>query len=250
MRASQDQALARAAADSAEELARRDHELAKLRGALSLARRQLDENKAAEINSEPPPAAAAPAGGPPAPLITETEITAFLQRPVAEQGGALGQLRRELMGLDKRQETEFTRDKELASAIRPRLEALESNPAEFAAFQTEFVRTAIQLEDEPKLARIRQIVQDTYAQAVTDKLDAPSRPTDDVEAWARQRDALDRQATRAVQQLLGEEERERFDRTFLGIMGIDLGLNDGQWHRFVMPGGGIVFPSEQAGVEP
>ena len=55
------------------------------------------------------------------------------------------------------------------------------------------MKTAIQLEDEVKLAKIRQIVEDTYKKAVADKLDAPSRPSEDVDNWALQRDALDRQ---------------------------------------------------------
>jgi len=48
--------------------------------------------------------------------------------------------------------------------------------------------------------------------------------------------------TRLVQALLSPEERQRFDRGFLGVMGIDVGLgnNDGARHRFVTAGGAVV----------
>ena len=81
-------------------------------------------------------------------------------------------------------------------------------------------------------------------QAVAAQLDAGSRPDEEIEAWAQRRDALDRPATRAVQQLLTPGERESFDQLFLGVMGIDLGLGDGAWHRFVRDDGAVVFPSE------
>jgi hypothetical protein len=116
-----------------------------------------------------------------------------------------------------------------------------------ADFQSSFIKAAIDLQDDNKVAQIRQIVEQTYQQAVADKLDAKSRPQEGVDAWALRRDGLDRQATHAVEQLLTSEEKARFDRAFLGVMGIDLGLNDGAWHRFVMPNGGVIFPSEGQG---
>ena len=220
-------------------------ELARLRGALAQARQELEaQRKAASALSGSPsePQSATPEE----PVVTEAEIAAFLQRPTGEQAVVLAQLRRQMMGLENRKDGEFARTRALAEGVRPKLEELESDPKAFAEFQSSFIESAIGLQDSAKLARIRQIVQDTYHEAVSEKLDASSRPEEEVEVerWALRRDALDRRATHAVQQLLTSEERGRFDRTFLGIMGIDLGLNDGAWHRFVTPDGGVTFPSQ------
>ena len=215
--------------------------MARLRNALRDARQQLSKASAPQqpvLNDKP-----APQTQP----ISETEIAAFLQRSRVDQAEELGHLRRQMMGQEKRSDAEFSRNRALAEAIRPTLEELESQPEQFADFQASFVKTVLDLQDDARVAQIRQIIEQTYQQAVSDKLDAKSRPPDGVDAWALRRDALDRQATQAVEQLLSSDERDRFGHAFLGIMGIDLGINDGAWHRFVMPNGGIVFPSEPGG---
>ena len=242
LRASQVQPPAPSRSDEAERLARQEQELAKLRGALAQARRQLAEVQRAGLAAPEAPEPAAPEIA-----VTAAEVTAFLERPKVEQGKVLGHLRRQMMGLEKSEGEDLQRSIGLANAIRPTLEELESHPDQMADFQASFVQAAIGLEDEDRVAQIRRIVADTYQKAVEEKLDANSRPQEGVDAWALRRDALDRPATRAVEQLLTSQERARFGRAFLGIMGIDLGLRDGSWHRFVMPGGGVVFPSEQEG---
>jgi hypothetical protein len=183
--------------------------------------------------------------------VTEVEVLAFLQRPASEQGRLLGTLRRGRMTgkIEPRDETtpdnETIPNKALAAMVREKLEDLESNPAAFAEFQTSFIKEAIGLDDEKKTSQIREILKRTYEQAVANGLDAAMRPEQDVESWALRRDALDRPATRQVEALLTDEERARFGRAFLGIMGIDLGLGDGARHRFVTVDGGVIFPSEQ-----
>jgi hypothetical protein len=47
-----------------------------------------------------------------------------------------------------------------------------------------------------------------------------------------------------VQAILTAEERGRFDQSFIGVLGIDLGLGDGTWFRFRGPNDSVVFPSE------
>jgi hypothetical protein len=125
------------------------------------------------------------------------------------------------------------------------LDQLESRPADIADFQTSFIQTAVGVQDNSKMDQIHAVIQTAYEQAIAAHLDAPSRPRDGVEDWATRRDALDRQATRTVQQLLTPDERERFDHLFLGVMGIDLGIGDGTRHRFVRGDGAVVFPSQQ-----
>jgi RNA polymerase sigma factor (sigma-70 family) len=236
---------------NSDRLLKQEQELAKLRSALHQARQQLELARRGDAPSaEPQQNPKDKESDPPAPAVTEADIAAFLQRPKVEQGDVLGHLRRQMMGQEKRSDGQFDRNRALADAIRPRLEELESHPEQFAEFQSSFVKASIGLQDDEKIAQIQQIVQQTYQQAVAEKLDANSRPQEGVDAWALRRDALDRQATQAVQQLLTTEERGRFDGAFLGIMGIDLGLTDGGWHRFRAPDGTIVFPSQAQGAKP
>jgi RNA polymerase sigma factor (sigma-70 family) len=231
-------------------LKQREAELIRLRGELTRARKQLamwsSRDRAAEQQNQVDQAAVPQAG------VNEAEIALFLQKPQNEQGELLGELRRQILSPEKARDNEFVHNHALAEAIRPKLEELESQPDKFAQFQSAFLKAAIGIDDESKLTRIRKIMEETYEKAVAEQLDSKSRPVqaEQVQAWALRRDALDRTATHAVQELLSADERSRFDRAFLGVMGIDLGLNDGAWHRFVQSDGSIVFPSESQEPKP
>jgi hypothetical protein len=180
-----------------------------------------------------------------APMPTEADAERFLLLSPAEQGRMLGAVRG-----DPRAGTvpPVYRTKGFARLVRERLEALEDDARAFADFQSAFIKAAIGVADEGKLARVREIIGGVCEQALTHGLHASSRPAqaDEVQVWALRRDALDRPATRQVQGLLTTEERIRFGNLFLGVMGIDLGRGDGARHRFVLPEGGVVFPSELA----
>jgi hypothetical protein len=170
--------------------------------------------------------------------VTEQEVMDFLQRPIAEQAKLLAAMR-----IQTGREGD-AHSRELAEKVRPKLEDLERHPADFAEFQSSFIEAAAKIEDPTKLSQIRAIIQTTYEQAIAAGLDAPSRPQEGAETWAAQRDALDRRSTRILQQLLTKAERDRFDRLFIGVMGIDLGIGDGKWHRFSDDAGTVYFPSE------
>lgn len=178
------------------------------------------------------------------PSVTEEELFDFLQKSPSEQGRLLGTLRRYTTNpSSKRPEI----NPDLAPLVREKLEDLENNPAAFAKFQSSFIEIVADLDDPKKVAAIEELLERTYEEAIRTGLHAASRPKQNVEAWALRRDALDRRATREVEKLLTPEERQRFGRAFLGLMGIDLGLGlaDGARHRFVTPEGGVVFPSER-----
>jgi len=176
------------------------------------------------------------------PTVSQAEVAAFLQRSPSEQGQLLGSLRGQALAgqINARTDTNAI----LAGMVREKLEDLEKNPAAFADFQSSFIRSATGLEDETKLSQIRDIIEKTYQQAVADGLDSSRRPPQGAEEWALRRDALDRQATKQVEDLLTPEEKARFSRAFLGVMGIDLGIGDGARHRFTTPGGAVIFPSK------
>jgi hypothetical protein len=102
------------------------------------------------------------------------------------------------------------------------LDKLESSPQDFAAFQSSMIQTVAGVTDPEKVERIRQGIQKVYENAVRRGLTIENRPADDP-AWVEQRHQLDRRGTAAVQRILDDNERAAFDRSFLGIMGADLG---------------------------
>jgi hypothetical protein len=185
-----------------------------------------------------------PSGDGGATIPTEADAEMFLRLPPVEQGRILGAVRGNPSASTV---PPVYRTKAFARLVRERLEALEGEPRAFADFQSRFIQAAIGLENDGTLASIRLVIENVCEQAVTHGLHASARPEQagDLEAWALRRDALDRPATRQVQALLTPEERTRFGHLFLGVMGIDLGRGDGARHRFVLPEGGVVFPSER-----
>jgi chromosome segregation ATPase len=106
--------------------------------------------------------------------------------------------------------------------LKPQIEQLEKSPADFATFQSGMIQAVAGVNDPAKLEQIKTVIQKVYENANSRGLDITSRPADDA-AWKQQRFQLDRRATTAVQNLLSETERAAFDRSFLGVMGVDLG---------------------------
>ena len=102
-------------------------------------------------------------------------------------------------------------------------ETLERSPAGFADFQSAYIQAALAISDGTKVQQIRDLIQNTYEQAVAGGLDIPSKPANETEAWVLQRHQLDREATAKLKQLLTPEEQAVFDRAFLCVMGVDLG---------------------------
>jgi len=107
-------------------------------------------------------------------------------------------------------------------SLKPELEKLEKSPADFAAVQSALIQSAAGITDPAKTQQIERLIQNIYQNAVSRGLDVTSRPPGDA-SWVEQRHQLDRRGTQAIQGLLNESERAAFDRSFLGIMGVDLG---------------------------
>ena len=106
--------------------------------------------------------------------------------------------------------------------VKPELEKLESSPQEFAAFQSAMIQQVAGVTDPEKVEKIRQGIQKVYENAVNRGLTLQLRPENDP-AWIEQRHALDRRGTTMVQRVLDDNERAAFDRSFLGVMGVDVG---------------------------
>jgi hypothetical protein len=151
----------------------------------------------------------------------QTWVTQMLNAPPGQQGAAAGALRGKLLrGQDLTASELALRD---AFAQRDNMNILEKTPGEFADFQSAFIESAVGLTDADKTRQIRDIILRTYERAVATGLDIPSKPAAGAEDWVNQRHQLDRRSTSAVQKVLTPEERQAFDRAFIGVMGIDLG---------------------------
>jgi hypothetical protein len=79
------------------------------------------------------------------------------------------------------------------------MNALEKTPAEFAAFQSAFIESAVGLTDPEKTRQIHDLILRTYENAVSRGLDIPSKPAAGTDDWVNQRHQLDRRSTSAVQ---------------------------------------------------
>lgn len=106
--------------------------------------------------------------------------------------------------------------------LKPQLEKLETSPQDFAAFQTAMIQQVAGVTDPEKIEKISQMIQKVYENATRRGLTLQDRPSDDP-AWIEQRHQLDRRGTSSIQRILDETERAAFDKSFLGIMGVDLG---------------------------
>jgi hypothetical protein len=151
----------------------------------------------------------------------QTWVTQMLNAPAAQQGALAGALRGKMLkGGQELTASELA----LRDAMAQRgMNSLEKTPSEFADFQAAFIESAVGLADPEKTRQIRDIILRTYERAVANGLDIPSKPATGAEDWVNQRHQLDRRSTSAVQGLLTPEERQTFDRAFIGVMGVDLG---------------------------
>jgi RNA polymerase sigma factor (sigma-70 family) len=197
-------------------------ELLRLRGQVALLRKERDElsQKVASIATKTNTSrAGARAEG----QVDTPWVQQVLAGPPAVQGSIAGALR----GKGLRGEMHAITASEVAvrEALMERQlnNTLERSPADFADFQTAFIQAAVGINDPAKVEQIRQIIRQTYEQAVALGLDIPSKPVTDTEAWVQARWQLDHSNTKAVKDLLTPEERKLFGRGFIGIMGVDLG---------------------------
>jgi len=193
-------------------------ELLRLRGELAPLRRERDDllRRAASTNASNRTFAADNKAA------DTAWVKQILNGPPAQQGAAAGALRGKLLGYDTNNVTasEFA----LRDALLERqLNSLERSPAEFAEFQSAFIQSTLGISDAAKVEQVRQLIRQTYEQAVSQGLDIPSKPATDTESWVQRRHQLDRLATATMKQLLTPEEQQMFDRAFLGVMGVDLG---------------------------
>jgi hypothetical protein len=191
-------------------------ELLRLRGEVAQLRRERDDTSrrlAAQTNA----VKRAVAGGAP----DQTWVTQMLNAPATQQGALAGAVRGKMLkGGQELTASELA----LRDALAQRdMNSLEKTPSDFADFQSAFIESAVGLSDPEKTRQIRDIILRTYERAVATGLDIPSKPAAGTEDWVNQRHQLDRRSTSAVQKLLTPEERQAFDRAFIGVMGVDLG---------------------------
>ena len=194
-------------------------ELVRLRGEVTVLRREQDD-LLKQLAQRAAPAQTASSS--PAPVDTNW-MQQILEGTPKLQGTTAGALRGKLL------RRELTNVSPAELALRDQLlqrqlnQTLERSPADFAAFQAAFIESTLNMRDPARVQYIHDLIQRTYEQAVTDGLDIPSKPTTGADDWVERRFALDRAATKQLQEFLTPDERALFDRAFLGVMGVDLG---------------------------
>lgn len=195
-------------------------ELLRLRGQVAQLRREKDELARKGAAPQPLPTNPAPATPIPQADPKTAWVQEILSAPLAQQGATLGSIRAKLL----RGEALTPEEIALRDTMAQRqLNSLERSPNEFADFQTAYIQNLLGLSDAERSKQIHGIIHRTYEHAVANGLDVPSKPAQGADAWVDQRHNLDRRATSAVQGLLTPEERQVFDRAFIGVMGIDIG---------------------------
>jgi RNA polymerase sigma factor (sigma-70 family) len=204
--------------DQNEQLNRNSAELLRLRGEVTLLRREREEWQAKLAAAAKTNLTAAQRQD-----VDTNWVRAILDAQPKERGAAAGAMRGKFI---RREGTVTSSEVALGDALHKRQEGymMENSPAAFADFQTAFIQAVVGFSDPARARQIHDIIEKTYEQAMASGLVLPSKPQTDTEAWVQRRYQLDRQATAQVQQLFTDEERKWFDRAFLGVMGVDLGL--------------------------
>ena len=183
-------------------------EVHKLRGEISTLRKANEALQKApapqQAKATPKPAVETPNATIPASLDNYSDVAQFAAK-LRAKGGQLS-----------------PEELQWAQSMKPELDKLEASPENFAAFQASMIQATAGVTDPQKAEQIRTTIQRVYENAVKRGLNLQARPEDDA-AWVQQRHQLDRRGTTAIQNLLDENERAAFDRSFLGIMGVDLG---------------------------
>ena len=147
----------------------------------------------------------------------------ILSGPPEIQGTEGGNIRRKALSREQLSEGEQTL---LMNLVR-RAGDIEKSPEDFTAFQSSFVATLLNWQDDPRATRVKEIIQ-SAAIAAHDQQMNFNAPALNADSWPPEQKQLNRRATGAIQSLLTQEERATFDRAFLGIMGIDFGISVGE----------------------
>ena len=143
----------------------------------------------------------------------------ILSGPPEIQGTEGGNIRRKFLNNEQLSEGERT----LMMNLVRRTAEIEKSPEDFTAFQSSFVSTLLNWQDDPRATRVKEIIQ-SAATAAHDQQMNFNAPALKANSWPAEQRELNGRATSAIQSLLTQEERATFDRAFIGIMGIDFGI--------------------------
>jgi RNA polymerase sigma factor (sigma-70 family) len=193
-------------------------ELLRLRDEITTLRRENQQRAQAAPPARTAPVAASADSKPDFVQWAETILTG----PPEIQGTEGGNIRRKFLSHEQLTEGEQT---VMLNLVR-RAADIEKSPDDFTAFQSSFVSTLLNWQDDPRSARVKEIIQNA-ATAAHDQQMNFNAPALNADSWPPEQKQLNRRATGAIQSLLTQEEREIFDRAFLGIMGIDFGISVG-----------------------
>ena len=198
-------------------------ELIKLRGEVSLLRQEKAnwEKKVASDRAAAEAAALAAAEKKQALDAQGMQwVENVLKGPANVKGAESGNLRRKLLNREPLNETEQA----LLLNMMNSTGDIEKSPEDFAAFQTSFISSLLSWNDDPRASQVQSMI--TAASKVANERGYDYHaPAENADKWDATQKALNARATGGVQKLLTPQEREIFDKAFLGVLGVDFGMS-------------------------
>jgi hypothetical protein len=193
-------------------------ELAKLRAEVSALRKEKAEWLKGRAAAETAAVSQAAANQTPAAQGMQW-VETIMNGPAEVKGTEVGNLRRKRLSGEPLTEAEQA----LLVNMLNRSAEVEKSPEEFANFQSSFIGSLLGWNNDPRSDAVKGVLTAAMNAAVQRGFDYHA-PGENADKWDQNQKALNNRATSAVQNMLKPEERAQFDKAFIGVLGVDLGM--------------------------
>lgn len=146
-------------------------------------------------------------------------VETIMNGPSEVKGAEVGNLRRKRLTGEPLSEAEQA----LLVNMLNRAGEVEKAPEEFAKFQSNFIGSLLGWNNDPRSEAVTGVLTAAMNAANQRGFDYHA-PGENADKWDENQKALNTRATTAVQNMLKPEERAVFDKAFIGVLGVDLGM--------------------------
>jgi hypothetical protein len=146
-------------------------------------------------------------------------VETVLAGPASVKGAEVGNVRRKLLSGEPLTEAE----QGLLVNMMNNTAEVEKSPEEFAAFQSNFIGSLLNWNNDPRMQQVEAVV-NAASKAAVERGYNYHAPGQNADSWDENQKNLNARATGAVQKLLTPEERAVFDKALIGVLGADLGI--------------------------
>jgi hypothetical protein len=146
-------------------------------------------------------------------------VETIMNGPAQVKGTETGNLRRKQLTGEPLNEAEQA----LLANMLNRAGEVEKQPEEFANFQSNFIGSVLGWNNDPRAEAVKGVLTAAMNAANQRGFDFHA-PGENAEKWDENQKNLNKRATGAVQNMLKPEERALFDKAFIGVLGVDLGM--------------------------